>query len=234
MTDTPPSQLESLPDVKLNLVRCAAVFALIALSSAAMEEPFMTEAIAAPVHQATQLASAIAIPETFREVSSRQVSVDGIPATLTRHEPSDGDDIGLGGEHVSMLRAENGRLKGFVRLQRSLADGALPSEQSARQVAMRFLQRAAPDLLDSMEVHWVAPHDETISIRQGSKRTRITIPGMKVKIRNTSDGRWFWVIVGTDGAPIVFERDIVWITMPGHRQTEKWLHDSWLAKERTG
>jgi hypothetical protein len=32
---------------------------------------------------------------------------------------------------------------------------------------------------------------------------------------------------------MVFERDIVWITFPGHRQTEKWLHDGWL-KARTG
>jgi hypothetical protein len=28
---------------------------------------------------------------------------------------------------------------------------------------------------------------------------------------------------------MVFERDIVWSNMPGHRQTEKWLHDNWLA-----
>ncbi len=54
---------------------------------------------------------------------------------------------------------------------------------------------------------------------------------MKVKAQNLADGRWFWVIVGSDERPMVFERDIVWINFPGHRKTEKWLHDSWLKKQ---
>ncbi len=29
---------------------------------------------------------------------------------------------------------------------------------------------------------------------------------------------------------MVSERDISWITFPGHRGTEKWLHDSWLVE----
>ena len=53
---------------------------------------------------------------------------------------------------------------------------------------------------------------------------------MKVKMRNSADGRWMWVIVGADRKVMVFERDIVWVTFPGHRQTEKWLHDSWLSE----
>lgn len=39
------------------------------------------------------------------------------------------------------------------------------------------------------------------------------------------------MIVGADERPVVFERDIVWISFPGKRQIEKWLHDSWLAKQ---
>jgi hypothetical protein len=39
--------------------------------------------------------------------------------------------------------------------------------------------------------------------------------------------------VGSDKDVMAFERDIVWITVPGHRQTEKWLHDTWLT-ERGG
>jgi len=51
-----------------------------------------------------------------------------------------------------------------------------------------------------------------------------------VKMRNKQDGLWFWVIVGGDGQVIVFERDIYWISFSGRRRTEKWLHDSYLAK----
>ena len=42
---------------------------------------------------------------------------------------------------------------------------------------------------------------------------------------------YFWVIVGSNEKPLVFERDIVWVTFPGHRKTEKWLHDAWLKEQ---
>ena len=225
---------QSLPDVRSHLLRNAMVFVLVALPFALMEETAMAETITAPAHGAARSGPVITLPDGFREVVRRQVMVDGIPAILTRHVPVDSDGIGLGGEHVSLLQGDENKLKGFVRLQRALTNGELPTEQAARQTALRFLEQAAPDLLDGMEVHWIARHDEKIAVSQGAKRSDAAIPGMKVKMRNTADGRWFWVIVGTDGGPIAFERDIVWITMPGHRQTEKWLHDSWLVAQGGG
>ena len=54
---------------------------------------------------------------------------------------------------------------------------------------------------------------------------------MKVKCRNSADGTYFWVIVGSDNSVIVFERDIEWDFIRAGRQTEKWLHDDWLRKE---
>jgi hypothetical protein len=44
------------------------------------------------------------------------------------------------------------------------------------------------------------------------------------------DGRYAWVIVGTEGEVITFERDIVWNTSMSERSTEKWLHDEWRVK----
>lgn len=88
-----------------------------------------------------------------------------------------------------------------------------------------------------MEISWIDVHDEPIRIVQGGHATTVTLSGMKVKARNLADGRWFWVIVGSDGRPMIFERDIVWISFPGHRQTEKRLHDTWLleqAEQRAG
>lgn len=40
------------------------------------------------------------------------------------------------------------------------------------------------------------------------------------------------MIVGADREVMVFERDIVWANLEGRRQSEKWLHDSWLAEQR--
>jgi hypothetical protein len=51
-------------------------------------------------------------------------------------------------------------------------------------------------------------------------------------MRYLVDDRWFWLIVGADREVMVFERDIVWANLEGRRQSEKWLHDSWLAEQR--
>ncbi|NPD16660.1 hypothetical protein HOY34_15815 [Xinfangfangia sp. D13-10-4-6] len=106
----------------------------------------------------------------------------------------------------------------------------LPSREEAQAIAMDFLQKQAPDLLPGMKLNWVDPHDEPLRVTRNGKTENVTLTGMKVKMRNTADGRWFWVIVGADRKVMVFERDIHWISFPGHRGTEKWLHDSWLVE----
>ena len=173
------------------------------------------------------------IPEGYLDARRRVVTVDGSRVELIRYERTDGHNTGLGGEHFSMVVGDGGRLKGFTRMELALADGKLPSREDAQDIAMRFLEQSAPDLLPTLNISWIEPHDEPLRVTRGGRPENITLTGMKVKMRNTDDGRWFWVIVGADRKVMVFERDIVWVTFPGHRKTEKWLHDSWLA-ERGG
>ncbi|RMX03638.1 hypothetical protein D8I35_17070 [Corticibacter populi] len=111
-----------------------------------------------------------------------------------------------------------------------MAGKPLPSRERTEAVARDFLKTYAPDLLPRMEIHWIDAHDEPIRVQRDSRTETVTLTGMKVKARNLADGRWFWVIVGADERPMVFERDIVWITFPGRRKTEKWLHDAWLKE----
>ena len=172
--------------------------------------------------------AALPVPSGYANVEVGKVDVDGEGAVLIRMERADKRNAGLGGEHFSVVVATSGRLKGFVRMDLALRDGALPSEAEAHDIAMRFLSDHAADLLPRHEVSFIAPHDE--AIRADGKSTTLT--GMKVKMRNLVDGRWFWVIVGADRGVMVFERDIVWANLKGRRQSERWLHDSWLAEQR--
>lgn len=167
------------------------------------------------------------IPGGFTRLSARAVRVDGKAAELVRYERADARNGGLGGEHVSLVLGE-GRLKGFARMDGSLRSGELPSQEESRAIAMAFLSSHAPDLLSRLQISFIAPHDEPVRI-DGQPAT---LTGMKVKMRNLADGRWFWVIVGADRQVMVFERDIVWANLQGRRQTEKWLHDSWLAENQ--
>ncbi|MEM5545043.1 hypothetical protein WNY61_20170 [Sulfitobacter sp. AS92] len=173
------------------------------------------------------------LPEGFTPVGEAQVEVDGRAAILSRAERSDGTNRGIGGEHVSTVVSEDGILLGFTRMTREMAASAeLPSDDVARDIAMDFLDRHAPDLLDAHKVHWIAPHNETITVNRQGNVEKITLTGMKVKMRSTnSDRLWFWVIVGPDEEVMVFERDIFWVNMPGHRRTEHWLQDSWLLQQ---
>ena len=171
------------------------------------------------------------MPAGYREVARRAVTVDGEGAELVRYERTDARNAALGGEHFSTVIADNGRLKGFARMDLDLVGGQLPSREETQAIAMDFLRTAAPDLLPGMQISWIEPHDEPLRVTRNGRMVNLTLTGMKVKMRNGADGRWMWVIVGADRKVMVFERDIHWITFPGHRGTEKWLHDSWLAEK---
>lgn len=171
------------------------------------------------------------MPAGYREIARRPVTVDKEGAELVRYERSDGRNAALGGEHFSTVIADDGRLKGFARLDLDLVGGELPSREEAQAIAMDFLRQAAPDLLPVLKISWVDPHDEPLRVTRDGRTEHLTLTGMKVKMRNTADGLWMWVIVGADRKVMVFERDINWITFPGHRGTEKWLHDSWLTEK---
>jgi hypothetical protein len=170
-------------------------------------------------------------PPGYVSVATRSVSVNAEPAILTRHEREDGRNCGPGGEHFSVIRDASGRLKGFTQMDVAMLAGLLPTKEKAREIALNFLREMAADLLPRMEISWIKPHDETIHVLRNGQREAITLTGMKVKARNLADGRWFWVIVGANDRVMVFERDIVWITFPGRRKTEKWLHDEWLMAQ---
>ena len=154
--------------------------------------------------------------------SRRMVTVDGRSAVLYRRAKREDQ---VGGEHYSRLETETGQLLGLMRMDRELVSDQLLDRDEALRLAQKFLSLNATDLLASRELHFVAPHTETFDVGG----VTVDITGMKVKMRNTNDGLWFWVVLAATGEVITFERDIHWITRPGHRGTEMWLHDSWVA-----
>ncbi len=172
------------------------------------------------------------MPVGYDEVARRPVTLDGQGAELVRYQRTDGRNGALGSEHFSTVIAADGRFKGFARIDIALVGGQLPTREETQAIAMDFLRDAAPDLLSVLKISWIEPHDEPLRVARNGRTEDLTLTGMKVKMRNTADGLWMWVIVGADRKVMVFERDISWITFPGHRGTEKWLHDSWLVENR--
>lgn len=211
-----------------------AAFALVAGSAATIALADTQKGKAMPTSiTATQPAATIAnafMPDGYREIARRAVTVDRQKAELVRYERVDRRNAALGGEHFSTVIGHDGRLKGFARIDLDLVGGRLPSREDTQAIAMDFLRKAAPDLLPGLKISWIEPHDEPLRVTRNGRTEDLTLTGMKVKMRNSADGLWMWVIVGADRKVMVFERDIDWITFPGRRGTEKWLHDSWLVE----
>lgn len=204
-----------------------------AVTSIALADTQKGKPMTAAVQTAQTVSASIEafMPAGYREVARRSVTVDREGAELVRYERTDARNAAPGGEHFSTVIANNGRLKGFARMDLDLVGGQLPSREETQAIAMDFLRTAAPDLLPGMKISWIEPHDEPLRVTSNERTENLTLTGMKVKMRNSADGLWMWVIVGADRKVMVFERDIHWIRFPGHRGTEKWLHDSWLAEK---
>ncbi|MGF6189365.1 hypothetical protein [Serratia sp. 2723] len=171
------------------------------------------------------------IPDTHHLTSQRSVTLDGKPVVLSRYERRDGRNAFLEGEHFSTVISPDGALKGFANISLELAGKPLPSRERSEQIATEFLRRAAPDLLVNMRVSSVAPHSEPVRITHAGRSETVQITGVKFKARNLTDGSWFWVIVGSDEKPMLFERDLQWATLLARRKTEQWLHDRWIKRQ---
>lgn len=219
----------------LSLCLCAVLLSTVGKNEARAENRFSTAMEVVKMQLKENDLSALmayaGVAATHHESGRKKVHVDGEAAVLIRHERVDGRNSSLGGEHFSVLLADGGALQGCAHITLDLAGKSLPTRERSEEVARAFLQQFAPDLLPDLELHWIEAHEETVRTAAGD----VTLAGMKVKMRNPADGKWFWVIVGSDEKALIFERDIVWISFPGHRQTEKWLHDDWLQEkgERT-
>lgn len=111
------------------------------------------------------VASRIEPPEGFGLLWAREVEVDGETVWHLRFErDADSGGVNLGGEHYGALVTPDGTLKGETLMDASLSEEELPSEDEAREVALRYLERVAPDLVESIEIRWIAPHYEKVLI----------------------------------------------------------------------
>lgn len=161
------------------------------------------------------------IPAGWDIVDVRLERHDDRAVTVIRHQP---DGQRLGGPHASLVLDDTGTVLGFTRLEGGASD-ELPDEEVAREAALGFLKRVAPDYAAGLTVEWVDQHDETITLADGSTHT---VSGVKVKLHH-DDGRYAWVVVGPDAQVLTYERDITWDAGQGRRGTQMWLHDSWIA-----
>jgi Zn-dependent metalloprotease len=162
----------------------------------------------------------------FKFVLTKQGLHNKQPVTLYRFEPN--ESIHLEQQHVSLLINDTTKnLQGLVRLlPKYQSSSQQVSKEIALQITLNFLKDYAPDLLENYNNNWINTHNETIIV-DGKKNT---LTGMKVKCRDLNTGLYFWTIIGPDQTVMVFERDIDWDFIRAGRQTQKWLHDSWLAK----
>lgn len=176
---------------------------------------------------------------------------------LIRFESEDRSNQGLGGKHISAaFDVTNNKLMGLVRMVPELDNSSFVSHEEALETAIKFLQVNAPDLIDQeviipqltklengsriefdqnderlnfgkVQVYWIDDHAEAIIINGEQKE----IHGMKVKMYVPEQELYTWVIVDKNSEVLVFERDISWDFSKFQRNTQMWLHDSWILAQ---
>lgn len=81
-------------------------------------------------------------------------------------------------------------------------------------------------ICSQITLHSVKTYSE--AFQAGGRRH--AVHGPKVKMRNRSDGAWFWLVVGADKQVMLFGRDLVWSSLRFARTTERWLYDDWRTR----
>lgn len=215
---------------RTRILAASAVAGAAALGATAMavtEDDGEVRALAAPPGPAAAPAE-LPVPAGWRVADARTENHDGTAVTVTRYE-RDGRRT-LGAEHVSTVVARDGTLLGYTRMIAG-ASGELLPEDRAREAALGWLRRHAPEYARGLDVQWVDRHDERVRTPDGREHV---VPGTKVKARHAS-GLYAWVIVDAAGRVVTYERDVRWDASAGRRGTEMWLHDTWVAaREGTG
>jgi hypothetical protein len=175
------------------------------------------------------------IPDGYKVSFYQEAHHDKLLVIHIRLSKNDINELFM--EHFSVtIDQKNKQLMGVIHLDKNFETDDYIDEEKAETIALDFLRKNAPDLLDTVEVRWIRPtrkipqtppHDEGFKLDTGE-----IITGMRVKLWANNTKKYAWVIVGANGQVINFERDIIWSTLKHRRTTEKWLHDDWLTKKK--
>jgi len=190
------------------------------------------------------------------EIQYYQGNVIGdTPAWLLRFERKDGKNVGMGGEHITIIYEVNTRkVLGLTRMLSELTpEIADLTHQETLETVWTFLKEQASDLVSNklptpmlnnidkkermeflpgldvghVQLQWIDDHGETINL--DGRKTEIH--GMKIKMHLPVTDLWVWVIVGIDNRVLTFERNVAWDFDVMQRQTQMWLHDDWLIAQ---
>ncbi len=146
---------------------------------------------------------------------------------IYRFEPNKEKKVNLNGPRIVVVLNEKGELREFARVNESLLRPPAMSEEKAREEALAFLAKYAPDLKD-VSFQWVSTRKLKLIDNQG--RTHVVV-GTWAKYRDPQSGRYLWVLFGADGGVMEFDRESVWSFIRGGRVTERWLDDDWFGRQ---
>lgn len=142
---------------------------------------------------------------------------------LTRYTKT--KELNLYGEHVSFVFSGD-TLISHAKMYQSSNKKPEFSKEVAQKIALTFVKKRKPELLENYKVLWVDFHEENLKINNEN----LTITGLKVKCQNLNDKKYFWVILSADKKIMAFESEVIWDFLRASRVSEKYIHDSFLEK----
>lgn len=146
---------------------------------------------------------------------------------IYRFEPNKEKKVNLNGARVVVVLNDKGELRGFARVNETLLKLPEMTDDKARGKAKAFFNKYAPDL-KKVNFQWVRIRKMKLIDSKGETHQ---VAGVWTKYRDPESGRYLWVLLGSDGGVIEFDRESVWKFILGGRVTERWLVDDWFGKQ---
>jgi hypothetical protein len=139
-----------------------------------------------------------------------------------------GKTSGFYDEHFSItIRKSDNLILGFVDLRQENSISSeeiaqLPKENEMPELVKNFFDSWDSDYLNELDDYaYRSPYGENILV----DGVELAIAGTEWKWYAPATRDWGWIVFGKNRNPIIFERNIRWVT---GRTTEKWLHDRYL------
>ncbi|MDU5949932.1 MAG: hypothetical protein E6Z15_23100, partial [Paenibacillus macerans] len=89
-----------------------------------------------------------------------------------RYEKASGANHGPGGEHFSfVITKSSNKLLGVTWMDKTLAEGELPTKEAAKASAQQFLGMLEPGLFAKLDNLWIDKHDESTLVKNGKAIT---------------------------------------------------------------
>ena len=165
------------------------------------------------------------LPKLFSLVDSQTVTRNEQSVTVERYQAERG--ITPNNQHITVILDHYNQLVSYNN-SAFIAQGAIPDRDEATSIALHTFEILMSEYKKEMNLIKVEYQKRGYIDLSGHV---IEVPVLWVKFAH-QNGSFGWATVGPNAQIIELERDALWSTINGERETEMWNDDTWVLARK--